>query len=120
MPKSVTSFQAMLGALGTLAFLLANAWRSPAAASNERVSGVIDHIEDGRMTLRTEGGEIREFAVKPEVVVYLNARRFPFSTVAAGRKAGVRYHKKRGKLIAVEIDLFPSREEIGEQQSRST
>jgi hypothetical protein len=111
MPSKLSAFQAMLGAIGTVAFVISNTLNSSGGSRSKRITGTIEKIDPDTVALLA-GSRRLILRVASSAPIHLNAKAITFEQIENGRQAAVRYEKRRGELLVTEIDVFPTQGDI--------
>ena len=106
MPYRSGIFQAALGAVCAIAFVISNSFGG-SDSKLKRLVGTIQKTGENRFLLMEDDARQHELQIVESVRVFLNEKKMSFSGIENGRKAEVRYKKKKGKLFATHIELFP-------------
>lgn len=105
MPVSSFGFQTVVSALGAIALIVTMA---SSKSKTQRIVGAIEKSSDHSVTITTHSLERVTVYVPETTPIFLNADRLTFSTLEDGRKATVHFTKENGRLIATELDVFPT------------
>lgn len=115
MPYRSGMFQAALGAFCTVAFIISNTFGG-ADPKQKRVVGIVQKTGEQTFLLTEENARQHKFQLSEPSAVFLNEKEISFSTVENGRKASVRYSKRKGQLFATHIDVFPSHADFAAEE----
>ena len=105
MPYRSGVFQAGLGAVCALAFVISNSFGGD--SKFKRLVGTIQRTGEEKFLLIGDDARRHELQTVESVRVFLNEKEISFSAVENGHKAEVRYMKQKGQLIATHIEIFP-------------
>ena len=107
MPFRSGMFQSALGAIWAVAFIVSNAFGG-GDSKQKRAVGIVQKTGGQTFLLTEENARQRKFQLSEPATVYLNEKEISLSAVENGRKAAVRYCKRKGQLFAMHIEVFPT------------
>jgi hypothetical protein len=106
MPYRSGLFQAALGAISVAALVITHSFGG--APRQKRLVGTIQKTGEQSFRLTEPNAHEHEFQVSEPVSVFLNEKEIPFPSIENGRQASVRFMRRKGKLLAVSIEIFPT------------
>ena len=107
MPYKSGLIQAALGAVSAVGILIANSGTS-GDAKHKRLTGIVQKAGKESFVLTEANARQHTFKLGESASVFLNERAVPLDSVENGRKATVRFYKKKGQLVAINVDVFPN------------
>ena len=120
MPYKSGLFQAVLGALGAVAFVVSNSFNA-SRAHPPTVTGTVQKTGDDAFLLSEDvTGRQHSFVLDDTSVIYFNERRIPFSEVENGRRASIRHLPGKPPLLVRQMDLFPTVRDFSQLETLDT
>jgi hypothetical protein len=116
MPIKPGFIQAAVGALCTAAFFISHQFGAP-EGKLKRVSGRLEKTGERTFCLVERNARNHEFELGGDAMVYLNERQIDFQMLPSGKTVSVQFEKKKRRLIAKVIDVFPTHEDFTNQSS---
>ena len=112
MPYKSGVFQAALGAISAVAFIISNSFGS-GSPNEKRVVGTIERTGGQNFQITDSRSKHHEFQTSEPVRIFLNENQIAFDQIENGRTAAVRYVKKDHICFATSIEIFPTHRDIG-------
>ena len=111
MPFKSGVFQAALGAISAVAFIISNSFGS-GSPNEKRLVGTIERTGEQHFRITDNRGKRHEFQTSEPVRIFLNEKQIAFDQIENGRTAAVRYVKKDRICFATSIDISPTHRDI--------
>ena len=112
MPYKSGLIQAAVGGLCTMAFVVSQLFSGGAESRQKRITGRLDRVVERTFSLTDAKAQVFQFELSPDATVYLNEKRIELGDVTSGRNVDVRYEKRKGRLMARVVDVFPTHEDV--------
>ncbi|MGZ8900151.1 MAG: hypothetical protein ACXW3Z_08655 [Limisphaerales bacterium] len=107
MPYRSGLIQAAVGAIGAVAFLIANLTTSTGDPKQRRVTGILQKSDSQTIVVTEDSSRQHTINLGDETKIFLNDSVIPLEAVENGRKATVIFYKQKGVFTAKQIDVFP-------------
>jgi hypothetical protein len=107
MPYRSGLFQVALGAICAVSFLVSNSFGS-SDPKHKRAVVIVQKVGERSFVLTEENARQHTFQLSDSATVRLNAEAVSFSQLEDGRKASVSFTSRKGRLIATQIEIFPT------------
>ena len=111
MPYKSGMFQAALGAITAVVFLISNSF-SGGSSSEKRKVGTIERLDAQRFALTEANGERQTFQLSDGAAIFLNEKSVAFEEIENGRTASVRYVRKKRVFFAMQLEVFPTHRDL--------
>ncbi len=112
MPYKSGLIQAAVGAVCTMAFVVSQLFSGGAESKQKRMTGKLDRVVERTFSLTDANAKVFQFELSPDATVYLNEKKIELQEVSSGRNVDVRYEKRKGRLVARVVDVFPTHEDV--------
>ena len=104
-------FQAALGAITAVTFLISNSFAGGSSSEKKKI-GTIERLSEQTFALTESDGERQIYQVAEGVKIFLNERSIAFNEIENGRTASVRYVQKKRVSFATQLDVFPTHRDL--------
>ena len=106
MPYKTGAFQAALGALSAIAFLVSTRFGSSPGSNLQQCVGRMEKTGPRAFTITKDDGKSLPMDLGDSFSIHRNDQVVPFESIEDGRKASVRYFRNGRRLVAAEIEVF--------------
>ena len=111
MPYKSGLIQAAIGALCTTAFVVSQLFGGT-ESRQKRMTGRLEKVVERKFSVSDANAKVFQFELSPEASVFLNDKKIELNEVNSGRSIDVRYEKRKGRLVASTVDVFPTHEDL--------
>lgn len=118
MPYRSGLIQSTIGALCAVAFLAHSLTTSK--PKQKQIVGLIERSDNSQVTLAERNGRRSTIVLIETTQIFLNEKKLSPQEVQAGRNASVTFRKEAGKLVALQIDVFPTHHDFGTASGTSS
>jgi hypothetical protein len=112
MPYRSGLIQSAIGAVCAVAFLVSNSFAG-AKPKHKQAIGVIQKIDSSQVILMERDGRTHTIALVEATVIFLNEKKLSPPEVREGRNASITFRKEAGRLVALQLDVFPTHNDFG-------